>query len=461
MTKTEFFELLAGGENSGIEFNTDGVDNRALAKELVAFANLRGGRLLLGVDDDGCVRGLPRCDPPADAGSGESGRRTHWRLEERVMQTCRDNIRPAIYPYFECLRDVLPGRDVAVVRIMHGWSVHHVCHDRHRTYYVRVGSLSRETNQEELARLFQQRGTVRLERRPVSGTSIAALDRRRLTDYFERVRNQAVPAGESTDDWRGQVEKSGSGEVGHRCRALVEGGEREWRAARATEWETLLVNTGFLHEDVPHPPTVAGLMLFGADPSRFLPQASIDAAAYIGTEKDHDVRERRTLCGPVVPLVSASGALLEPGLVDQAMEFVRRNIEIVRPQNGVRREGRWDYPREAAREAIGNAVAHRDYLLSGTDIELPIYSDRLEVVRPGRLPNGITPERMRAGCRSARNELLRDVMRDYGYLEHIGLGVPRKIVRGMRDHNGTEPDLVEGDERFTVRLWKEARARRP
>ena len=67
----------------------------------------------------------------------------------------------------------------------------------------------------------------------------------------------------------------------------------------------------------------------------------------------------------------------------------------------------------------------------------------------------MTPERMRAGCRSARNELLKDVMRDYGYLEHMGMGVPRKIVRGMRELNGTEPDLIEDGERFTVRLWKD------
>ena len=458
MTKTEFLELVAEGENSGIEFKTDVVENRALAKELVALANLQGGYLLLGVDDDGSVRGLTRSDPAVEAAGDEAGRRTYRRLEEWVMQACRDKIRPEIIPYFEVLRDILPGRDAGVVRIDRGWSVHHVWHNQRRTYYVRVGSLSREASPEELARLFQQRGTVRPELRPVSGTSIAALDRRRLTDYFVRVRDQAVPAERPSEDWRRQIEQWARGEDEHRWRALVEDQEQEWRDDRATEWETLFINTEFLHEDNSHPATVAGLMLFGADPSRFLPQAKIDAAAYFGTEKDYDARERRTLRGPVVPLVGAAGALLEPGLVEQAIEFVRRNIETVRLQNGVRREERWDYPREAVREAIVNAVVHRDYLLSGTDIELSIYSDRLEVVSPGRLANGITPDRMRAGCRSARNELLKDVMRDYGYLEHMGMGVPRKIVRGMREHNGTEPDLVEDGERFTVRLWKEARA---
>ena len=76
------------------------------------------------------------------------------------------------------------------------------------------------------------------------------------------------------------------------------------------------------------------------------------------------------------------------------------------------------------------------------------------MISPGRLANGITPARMRVGCRSARNLLLKDTMRDYGYFEHMGMGIPRKIIGVMRHHNGTEPDLIEADERFTVRLWK-------
>ena len=98
-----------------------------------------------------------------------------------------------------------------------------------------------------------------------------------------------------------------------------------------------------------------------------------------------------------------------------------------------------------------NAVVHRDYLLSSTTIEVSIYADRLETISPGRLPNGITPARMRTGCRAARNQLLKDVMRDYNYLEHTGMGVPRKIIKGMLEHNGTEPDLLEEEERFLVR----------
>ncbi len=61
---------------------------------------------------------------------------------------------------------------------------------------------------------------------------------------------------------------------------------------------------------------------------------------------------------------------------------------------------------------------------------------------------------MRDGARDARNQLLKDVMRDYDYMAHIGMGVPRTIIAGMRTHNGTEPDFEAGDERVTVRLYR-------
>ena len=436
MTKTELRELIAQGENSSIEFKSDRIDSRELAKEVVALTNLQGGRLLLGVENDSGVSGLARRDALEAGGTKGGGRRTYRKLEEWVVQACRDKIRPELIPHFEVIPDVEPGRDVAVVRVERGWTVHHLWHNQHRTYYIRVGSINREASPEELARLFQQRRAYRLELQPVSGTSMNHLDQRRLVDYFARIRGQDVPAD--------------------RVSGVLPGDRaQEWRDTAPLAWQPLLVNTELLSEDAPHPTTVAGLMLFGRNPNRFLPHAKVDAAAYFGIEKDYDAQERCTMRGPIAPLLAADGSLLEPGLVEQAMAFIRRNIDTVRLEDGVRRRERWDYPPDALRETIVNAIVHRDYSLSGTDIEISIYADRLEVISPGRLPNGITPERMRVGCRSARNELLKDVMRDYGYLEHMGMGVPRKIVRGMKEHNDTEPDLVEEGERFTVRLWKD------
>ena len=108
---------------------------------------------------------------------------------------------------------------------------------------------------------------------------------------------------------------------------------------------------------------------------------------------------------------------------------MRRNIEVTaRIENGGRRLERWDYPLEAVREALVNAVAHRDYTITVTDIELSIYTDRIEIISPGRLPNTVTVDKIRAGYRASRHELIKEVLRDYRYIEATGLGVPRRII---------------------------------
>ena len=414
MTKTELLEIIANGENSGVEFKRDIEQQRQLAKELVAFCNLQGGVVLLGVDDTGDVVGLTRVDDE------EADEPTYRGIEEWVMQACRDKIRPEIIPFFEVVRNVVEKRDVAIIRVEPGWSVHSMWHEQRRIYYIRVGTLSREASPEELERLFQRRGNMRAELRPISGSSFYDLDIDRLILYFGQIRQQDTPA---KDD----------------------------RAA----WEVLLENTELMASDgEKYTLTMAGLLLFGRNPRRFLPHATIDAVAYAGAEKDYSAKERTTLHGPLTAKLNADGNVENRGVVEQAIEFIVRNT----PTRSVlkdraRRVEVPAYPDEVIREAIVNAVVHRDYLLSGTDIELSIYSDRIEITSPGSLPNGITPERMRIGTRAARNQLLKDVMRDFGYLEHMGMGVPRKIVKLMNEEVGTDPELVEEDERFTVRLF--------
>ncbi len=393
--------MIRNAENSGVEFKRDVIQNHDLARELVAFANFQGGAVLLGVEDDGSVSGITRDN-----------------LEEWVMTACRDKVRPGLIPFYEVVKDVEPGKDVAVIRVSRGFDVQTLWHNNKHAYYIRVGTQSREPSPEELSRLFQQRGAFRAELRPVSGAVLADLDRRRLKNYFARVRQQDVPTDEDE-----------------------------------TGWQMLLFNTEIMVEDGI---TVSGMLLFGRTPNRFLPQAGIDAAAFEGNGKEYGARERSSLRGPLTPLLSETDEIVEAGIVEQALAFVQRNTAVVGrlEEGGARREEVPSYPREAVREAVVNALVHRDYLLSSTDIELAIYDDRMEIVSPGRLPNGITPARMLSGCRAARNQLIKDVMRDYRYLEHSGMGVPRKIVKCMREHNGTDPVLIEDGERFIVRLLR-------
>jgi ATP-dependent DNA helicase RecG len=428
MNRTELAELIRNGENSGVDFKRDDVPPEKLAKVAAALLNLEGGYILLGVEDDGNVSGLTR---------------ETRKAEEWLMQVLRDNVQPGVIPFWETI-DWGDGKIVGVVtlpadapdkpyKIKRGsgaWVTQ-----------VRVGTTTRDASREEELRLYMQSGHLQYDRKPVPGATFDDLDLRRLANYFRDIRRQGCP-----------------------------------EAADREGWERLLVNTELMAEDRGRPmPSVAGVLLFGTRPKKFLPQSGIAAVAYSGTQKDYDARARQTLAGPLVSLFSSPGSqagmypnlpatfsagvdAVETGVIEQTLEFIRRNIEVAaQVDEGGQRQERWEYPLETLREAIVNAVAHRDYTIAVTDIELSIYADRIEVVSPGRLPNTVTVDKMRAGYRASRNELVKEVLRDYRYIEATGLGVPRKIIEGMRAHNGTEPDLVEEEDRFIVRLWKEPR----
>ncbi len=406
MTKAELLELIANGESSQVEFKRKFNRNIDLAKELVAFSNLLGGTLIIGVDDDGTISGVD--DDPIS-------------MEEWVMTACRDKIMPPLIPSYGTVKNVNGDKTVVIIKVLSGYCVHSLWHNGSHRYLIRVGTQSREASHDELIRLFQQRGSVSAELQPISGTSIADLNMRRLNNYFSDIRQQDIPP----------IDNQG-------------------------EWETLLRNTEIMTENGV---TVGGMLLFGNNPKKFLHQSGIDAFAFKGTEKDYDTQERSMLKGPLTPLLSGNGSsnfdkksIVEMGLVEQALAFVKRNTHPTVVENGGMRREQQTYPDDVLREGIENAIIHRDYLLSGTTIELSIYSDRLEIISPGKLPNGITIDGVRAGARASRNELINNVLRDYRYVEHMGMGIPKKIIKGMLNYNGTDPEFIETNERFIVKL---------
>ena len=409
MTRTELMERIRNGEDSTLEFKRADVRNDEVAKELVAFLNLEGGIVLLGVEDDGTVSGTTRSD-----------------LEEWISDLCRVKIEPPVIPVLSWTKDAEPGRHVLAVRVSLGPNKPYArVHKNRKTYYIRVGKTTREASRDELERMFQASGRLRYGLKPVPGADFGALDLRRLKDYFVRVTGGPVP---NDDDVLG--------------------------------WETLLRNLDLMTTAAAgqNVATVDGLLLFGRVPGRFLPQSGIRAVCYPGTDPDYATRADENLRGAMTPLCAADGSLVESGLVDQAWDFIRRNTTPSARLEGARRIDRWDFPEAVVREAVGNALVHRDYSISGTDILLTIYSNRLEIVSPGRLPNTVTPNGMKAGMRYARNQTMVNVMRDYGYVDARGMGVRNKIIPGMREHNGTEPDLIEEEHRFIVRLWKEPKS---
>ena len=174
--------------------------------------------------------------------------------------------------------------------------------------------------------------------------------------------------------------------------------------------------------------TIDGMLLFGDNPRRFLPQSGIHAVCFAGDEPDYATREDELLTGPLVPRIASDGSLLESGLVDRACDFVRRNTNHAAQLNGGRRTDLRDYPDAVIREIVVNALIHRDYSIAGTDILLSIFSSKLEIQSPGRLPNTVTVEGIKSGKRYSRNQTLANVMRDYKYVESLGMGIRSKVI---------------------------------
>jgi len=410
MNRTELLELIANGENSRVEFKRDDAHPDSLAKEMSALLNLEGGVILLGVDDDGRIAGLTRSREEA---------------EEWVMNVARQNLQPTIIPVWSSVA-MDDGKIVGIVELPADSPGKPYKARRGNSWvtFIRVGSTSREATREEEGRLYQAARLVRYEIKPVPDTGFESLDMDRVENYFRDILKRQVPA-----------------------RADVEG------------WRRLLLNSDLLvAADDGVRASVAGLLLFGENPNRRLPQAGVTAVAFPGTQKEYNIIDDERIRGPLVSIISGRGRAFDKGVIDRAVDFMKRNMGSVAWLEGGRRRRKKAFPVDAVREAVVNAVAHRDYVREGTDIELSLYADRLEVISPGRLPNGVTVEKMKEGVvRVARNELLKEILRDYGYIEHYGMGVRNRIIESMRAHNGTDPDLVEEEDRFIVRLWKERR----
>lgn len=415
MTKTEILDVIKNGESSSVEFKRDDVENFELAKELVAFLNFQGGMVLLGIADDGSIYGTSR-----------------ENLEDWVAALCRVKIEPPIIPHLTWIRGLEPEKNILVVRVPIGPDKPYArVHKNHRTYYIRVGGTSVEAGRDELERMFQASGRIQYGLKPVPGSSLDDLDRRRLKDYLGRVLGSSYPSDEN-----------------------------------AAEWERLLLNMDLLiKSDDLVTVTIDGMLLFGKNPKRFIPQSGIRAIAYPGDHPDYATRADQDLKGAMTPLFSQDGAILEPSLlesslVEQALDFIKRNTEVTAHlEGGARRVDRPSYPEEVLREVIVNSLVHRDYSIAGTDISLNIFADRLEVRSPGPLPNTVTVDGLKVGLRYARNQTLVNVMRDYRYVDFRGMGIRQKVIPGMFAHNGTEPDFIADEWSFTVRLWKENQSR--
>lgn len=198
--------------------------------------------------------------------------------------------------------------------------------------------------------------------------------------------------------------------------------------------------------------------MFGKTPRRYLKQSGLRVMAFRGQDKEYQAELDDILDGPMVGRfdVDAAGKrLFDRGIIERFMDAVSPFIsqEAGEINKGLRRETQWFYPLEAVREALINALAHRDWTRF-VEIEVGSYADRFEVISPGALPNSMTIEKMKAGQRSPRNTLIMEVLRDYGYVDYRGMGVRTKIVPLTRALTGKEPEFEATEDYLKTTLYR-------
>lgn len=405
MLKSDLLQLIANGENSGVEFKRDDLRPEQLAKEIVALANLKGGKVLLGVEDDGSISGIQRND-----------------LEHWVMDTVFGRyVHPMILPYFEVVT-LDDGKRVAVVTLTEGSAKPYaVRHNDREEVYVRVGSTSRRATREQLARLFESGGMLHAELLPVSGTALNDLDRARLEDYLLRVVGEPeAPADDGA-------------------------------------WHQRLIGLGLMvaRDDGEPVCSIAGLVLFGHSPRQKMRFAGVRWMSFSGTDMSYQAQDDSVIDGPLVALWTGDHGQpsVDDGLIERLSSRMRPFVEVHSDglQDGLRRHIGLRFAAEAVREAMVNALVHRDWTRP-VEVEIVNYADRLEVTSPGALQNSMTIEKMLAGQRSARNPVTMEVMRDYGYVEQRGMGVRRKIVPLTRDFTGRDAVFEATDDFVRVVL---------
>jgi len=162
MTIDEMKKIILNGENSYIEFK-EGVKAKDLAEEIVAFSNTDGGMILIGVDDEGNIKGIK-----------------DEKIEETIMNICRNNCIPNIVPLYEMIES--EDKRIAVITILKGLDKPYYTSDH--KYYVRVGTTKRVASKEELLRLFEASGSLHFDISAVEGTSIDDLHIDSIRDYF-------------------------------------------------------------------------------------------------------------------------------------------------------------------------------------------------------------------------------------------------------------------------------------
>ncbi|GFP34785.1 hypothetical protein HKBW3S43_00577 [Candidatus Hakubella thermalkaliphila] len=318
---------------------------------------------------------------------------------ESILSACREAISPAVQPTVDIVS--LEGKALVLVSVERTGRMY----VKGGTVFIRHGRQTRRATAEEIRYLTLEESPEVFERQPVREASLRDLDEEALRVYFE----ERAPGVE---------------------------GKNHIKLTELTVGQSLAVR--YNGEVVP---TVAGLMHFGRNPQQFNTNWGITALRVRGQDLADPIIDRKELAGTASELIE-KGRLFVAGHMHIGYEF---------EENGVTRRDIPEYPMDAVREVLANAVAHRDYSVNER-VQLRLFDDCLEVQNPGSLLPGLTLEMvLRGGVPRRRNTVISQILREKGYVEEVGRGLVF-IHRRMREIGAGDPQFEATPSHFIVNL---------
>ncbi len=388
MNGIELLNLIATGESETVEFKREMDRPERVAREFVALANRQGGMVLIGVDDDLTVYGVT----------------LRPGYKEWIANVGAQAVDPPLP--LTCEVETVQGKTILVVHVPRGpHKPHCVREGEHRcTVYIRHGTTSRPATREEIGSLYQEGGTFDFDLSSISGATLNDLNVNLIEEYARNklgigLNELPIDLALQLINWKLLVER---------------GGERQ--------------------------ATLTGTLFFCDRPGGFLPQARLWFKRFRGLSTDADEwYPGKEIDAPV------------PEAIEKTIEYIKL-YTVVEQVKGLYRVQKAEYIEEVVREALVNAIAHRNYVRRGSRIRLFMFDDHLEVRNPGPLPNGVTIESMRYGVQVTRNPTVVRYLRAYGYWEGDGLGVPR-MIRLCRVNDIREPDFAQVGDEVVVTIY--------
>ncbi|MGJ5096794.1 ATP-binding protein [Bradyrhizobium oligotrophicum] len=357
-----------------------------IAEALVAFANADGGELLIGVEDDGTITGIP--------------------FDEDKIATL---LKAPITGVFA--ETPLPTPIATKISI-----------SGKKLLYFAVDKSTRSIHQTSDGRCLQRRD---LESVPVSASKLQFERQEQISREYDR---QFID-GASVTDLDIDLVKAVSDETARmspeKCLQYLGLGEYGIGVLRLRR---------------------AALLLFAKKVELWHPRCQVRILRIRGTElrtgREYNVTSDEPVVGNILQLLTTSWDQLRPHLVATKLT------------EGALFKEQIMYPEDACREALINAITHRDYSVEGKNIEIHIFDDRMEVRSPGALLSTITVDDLRRqqGAHESRNAHIARVLREIGYVREMGEGM-RRIFRLMKDADLIPPEIKSAPGQFSVSLF--------